>query len=153
MKANVKEDRYKRIIQQLKPLFEKTGDPFARIATTTAILHNKFNYFYWTGYYRLVDNDLIVTSYQGTVACLVLTKGKGVCWAGINQGKSIIVEDVEKFPGHIACDSRSRSEIVIPVKNKSGNVVGVFDIDSIELNSFDEIDQKYLEQIIGKIYY
>lgn len=152
MKPKIKENRYKRIIEQLVPLFAKTSDPFARIATATAVLHNKFDYFFWTGYYRLIDGKLTVTSYQGSVACLVLAKDVGVCWAGINQGKSLVVEDVEKFPGHIACDSRSKSEIVIPVKDQSGEIVGIFDVDSKELSSFDEIDQKYLEEIIAKIY-
>jgi L-methionine (R)-S-oxide reductase len=152
MKPQIKENRYKRIIEQLNPLIKKTTDPLARIATITAVLHNKFDYFFWTGYYRLLDGKLTVTSYQGSVACLVLTKDVGVCWAGINQGKSIIVEDVEQFPGHIACDCRSKSEIVIPVKTQSGEIVGIFDVDSKELNSFNEIDQKYLEEIIAKIY-
>lgn len=147
-----KESRYKRIIDQLMPLFQQTDDPFARIATATALLHNKMDHFFWTGYYRLIDRDLTVTSYQGSVACLVLEKDKGVCWAGINQGKSIVVDDVEKFPGHIACDSRSKSEIVVPVKDRSGEILGVFDVDSKEAASFDEIDQKYLEEIISKIY-
>ena len=152
MKPQIKENRYKRIIDQLIPLFAKTSDPFARIATATAVLHNKFDYFFWTGYYRLIDKELIVSCYQGSVACLVLAKDVGVCWAGINQGKSLIVNDVEKFPEHIACDSRSKSEIVIPVRDNSGEIVGVFDVDSKELNSFDEIDRKYLEEIIDKIY-
>ena len=152
MKPNIKENRYKRIIDQLESLFVKTIDPYARIATATAVLHNKFDYFFWTGYYRLIDGELRVASYQGSVACLVLAKDVGVCWAGINQGRTLIVEDVEKFPGHIACDSRSKSEIVIPVRGKSGDIVGVFDVDSKNLASFDEIDQKYLEKIIAKIY-
>jgi len=152
MKPKIKENRYKRIIEQLEPLFAKTTDPLARIATATAVLHNKFDYFFWTGYYRLINGELTVTSYQGSVACLVLAKDVGVCWAGINQGKTLIVEDVEKFSGHIACDSRSKSEIVIPGRDKSGEIVGVYDVDSKELASFDEIDQKYLEKIIAKIY-
>ncbi|MBN2280890.1 MAG: GAF domain-containing protein [Candidatus Marinimicrobia bacterium] len=152
MKPQIKENRYKRIIGQLEPLFAKTTDPFARIATATAVLHNKMDHFFWTGYYRLIDGELTVTSYQGSVACLVLAKNTGVCWAGINQGKSIVVEDVENFPGHIACDSRSKSEIVVPVRNQTGEIVGVFDIDSKDIGAFDEIDQKYLEAITVKFY-
>jgi GAF domain-containing protein len=152
MKPKIKENRYQRIIDQLTPLFNQTSDPFARIATATAVLHNKMDHFFWTGYYRLIDGELTVTSYQGSVACLVLGKDTGVCWAGINEGRSIVVDDVEKFPGHIACDSRSRSEIVIPVRNQENEIVGVFDVDSKETASFDEIDRKYLEEIIGKIY-
>ncbi len=139
-------------MEQLNVLFEKTEDTFARISTTTAILHNKFDYYFWTGYYRIIEGELTVTSYQGSVACLVLAKDVGVCWTAINQGKSIIVEDVEKFPNHIACDSKSKSEIVIPIRDKSGNIVGVFDVDSKELNSFDEIDRIFLEKIVNKFY-
>lgn len=152
MEAKIKKNRYKRIIDQLTPLFEKTKDPMARIATATALLHNKMDHFFWTGYYRLIEGELTVASYQGSVACLVLAKDTGVCWAGINQGKSIVVEDVEKFPGHIACDGRSKSEIVIPVKNEAGTIIGIFDVDSKEKGAFDEIDQYFLNQIMDKIY-
>jgi GAF domain-containing protein len=152
MEAKIKENRYKRIITQLAPLFEKTKDPLARIATTTALLHNKMDHFFWTGYYRLIDGELRITSYQGSVACLVLAKDTGVCWAGINQGKSIVVEDVEKFPGHIACDGRSKSEIVVPIKNEAGIIIGIFDVDGKEKGAFDEIDQYFLNQIMDKIY-
>ncbi len=152
MKPKIKENRYQRIIDQLQPLFEQTGDPLARIATATAVLHNKMDHFFWTGYYRLIDGELTVTSYQGSVACLVLKKNTGVCWAGINENKPIVVEDVEKFPGHIACDSRSKSEIVIPVRDRSGAITGVFDVDSKDPGAFDEIDRKYLEIIIGMVY-
>jgi len=148
-----KENRYKRIIDQLLPLFEQTNDPFARIATATALLHNKMDHFFWTGYYRLINGELTVTSYQGSLACLVLGKDTGVCWAGINREKSIIVEDVEKFPGHIACDGRSKSEIVIPVRNQAIEIAGIFDVDSKDPAAFDEIDQNYLEKIFAKIYF
>ncbi len=152
MKSKAKENRYKRIIKQLEPLFSQTTDPFARIATATAVLHHKMDHFFWTGYYRLIEGQLTVTAYQGSLACLVLEKDTGVCWAGINQAETIVVDDVEQFPGHIACDSRSRSEIVIPVKNSKGQVAGVFDVDSKGKRAFDPIDEKYLEIIMSKIY-
>ena len=98
------------------------------------------------------DGKLIVKNYQGPVACMELAKDTGVCWAGINQQKSIIVPDVEQFPGHIACDSRSKSEIVIPLKNKKNEIIGVLDVDSNELNSFDEVDREELEKIVELIY-
>ncbi len=130
----------------------KSDNILARKNTVVAVLHNKFDYFFWTGFYCLKNEKLIVSAYQGPVACMELEKGTGVCWASINQQKSIIVPDVEKFPGHIACDSRSKSEIVIPLKNNNGDIVGVLDIDSTELNSFNEIDKEELEKIVDLIY-
>ena len=121
------------------------------MSTIIAILHHKFNYYFWTGFYRLVDEELTVCCYQRSVACLVLEKQKGVCWAAINKKKTQIVADVCKFPGHIACDNRSASEIVIPIW-KVDKIVSVLDVDSKELDSFDEVDAKYLEQIAKKIY-
>jgi L-methionine (R)-S-oxide reductase len=143
-----KAGRYERLFVQLKELLTKSDDETARMATVSAVLFHKMEYFFWCGFYRLVDGELIIGTYQGPVACQVLKKNKGVCWKGINQEKTIIVPDVEKFPGHIACDSRSKSEIVIPLKNNKGKVTGVLDIDSKEINSFDEVDAKWLEKII-----
>ena len=147
-----KEKKYDRIIIQLKELFQKTDDPFAKIATATAVLHNKFSYYYWTGYYRLINGELTVTSYQGSHACLVLKKDVGVCWKGINSGETVLISNVHEFPGHIACDSRSNSEIVIPVKDKSGKTVGLIDVDSTDFNSFDEDDRAGLEKIAFMFY-
>ncbi len=143
-------ERYQRIASQLEDLFKKTDNLSARMATTCAILHHKFNYYFWTGFYSLINEKLIVQTYQGPVACLVLQKDTGVCWAALNEKKSIIVPDVEKFPGHIACDSRSKSEIVLPLF-KGNEVIAVLDIDSKELNSFDEEDKEGLELILKLI--
>ncbi|MDP8203534.1 MAG: hypothetical protein P9L95_03275 [Candidatus Tenebribacter mawsonii] len=151
MDSNKKEKRYIRIITQIEELIKKTSDPLARMSTIIAILHHKFNYFFWTGFYRLVDEELTVCCYQRSVACLVLEKQKGVCWAAINKKKTLVIPNVKKFPGHIACDSRSASEIVIPVWCDD-KIVAVLDVDSKDLNSFDNIDAKYLEQIAKKIY-
>ena len=148
----MKKARYKRIILQLEELFLKTTDPFARMSTIAAVLHHKFEYFFWIGFYRLINDELIVCCYQGSVACLVLPEHSGVCWAAIDKGKPVIVPDVNEFLGHITCDSRSKSEIVVPIKNKSGNIVAVLDVDSKTLDSFDEMDTKYLEQIVELIY-
>ncbi|MBC8490214.1 MAG: GAF domain-containing protein [Bacteroidetes bacterium] len=152
MNMDKKEERYKRVTKQIEELITKTEDPLARMSTIIAILHHKFDYFFWTGFYRLINDELIICCYQGSVACLVLNKHVGVCWAAINKGKTVIVPDVNEFPGHMACDSQSKSEIVIPVKNKSGDVVAVLDVDSKALDSFDEIDAKYLKQIVDLIY-
>ncbi len=100
----------------------------------------------------LVDDELIVWCYQGPLACQILEKNKGVCWAAIQQQKTIIVPDVEQFPGHIACDSRSRSEIAVPLKDAGGNIKGVLDIDSQLIDNFNETDAKWLEKIIDMVY-
>jgi L-methionine (R)-S-oxide reductase len=152
MESSKKAGRYERIIKQLEGLLTKTGDINSRMATISAVLHNKMEDFFWTGFYFLTDGELIVRLYQGPVACQVLKKDTGVCWAGINQAKTIVVANVHDFPDHIACDSRSQSEIVVPVRDKKGAIVGVLDIDSKDLNTFDETDQQYLEKIVGMIY-
>ena len=119
--------------------------------TIVAVLHHKMAYYFWTGFYLLEDGELIVGPYQGPVACILLQKNTGVCWAGINDGKTIVVPDVHKFPGHIACDSRSRSEIVVPLRNADGAITGIFDVDSKDAASFDEVDAEWLEKIITLI--
>lgn len=144
-------NRYKRVATQLEELLKKSDNINARMASVCALLHHKFNYYFWTGFYSLVDGELIVTTYQGPIACMVLKKDVGVCWAAINQKESIIVPEVDKFPGHIACDSRSKSEIVVPLF-KDGEVVAVLDVDSKEPNSFDEQDREGLELILKLIY-
>jgi len=147
-----KKNRYQRIFNQLQELIEPHNNPIAAMATINALLHHKFDYFFWTGFYLLQDGDLIVGPYQGPVACIKLKKDAGVCWAGINHQKSILVPNVHDFPGHIACDSRSKSEIVVPLRDSLEKIVGVLDVDSKELNSFDEADQEGLEQILELIY-
>jgi len=147
-----KAERYQRIIEQLKGLTTNTTDREARMATIVALLHHKFEHFFWTGFYLLKEGELTVHLYQGPLACQVLERDKGVCWAGIEREESIVVPDVRKFPGHIACDSRSRSEVVVPVRDVRGRIIGVLDVDSKELNSFDEVDARYLEQIVKLIY-
>lgn len=149
MEKQRKINRYKRLLTQIEDLLKKCNDGTARMATISAVLHHKIEYFFWCGFYRLVDGELIVGPYQGPVACQVLSKNKGVCWACVNEKKTVVVPDVHKFPGHIACDSRSKSEIVVPYKDSNGKVIGVLDIDSSEFNSFDETDAEYLEKIIA----
>jgi len=130
----------------------KTRDQDARMATIVAVLHHKMESFFWTGFYLLRDGELIVKTYQGPLACQVLPNHTGVCWAGIDQKKTIVVPDVHKFPGHIACDSRSNSEIVVPVLNKNGAIIGVLDVDSEAYHTFDETDATWLEKIVNLIH-
>ncbi len=151
MKTDKKKGRYERIYKQLKELLTATKNPSSRMATIAAVLHHKMDGFFWTGFYLLKEGELLVGPYQGPVACQVLKKDKGVCWAAVNKNQSIIVPDVEQFPGHIACDSRSRSEIVIPVRNTEGEVIGVLDVDSKDLNQFDDVDAEGLENIVTLI--
>ncbi len=146
MDEKKKEGRYQRLLQQISQLLEKSPDEQAAMATIASVLYNKMEYFFWCGFYRLDGNRLIVGPYQGPTACQIL-EGSGVCLASVKQQSTFVVPDVHKFPGHIACDSRSRSEIVIPVRNKMGEITGVLDVDSKELESFTEIDAIYLEKI------
>lgn len=143
-----KEGRYKRIHDQLTDLLKEKPNAIARMATIVAVLHHKMDYFFWTGFYLLDDGELIVGPYQGSLACIKLKKDTGVCWAGIIKGETVIVPDVHLFPGHIACDSRSNSEIVVPLRDRSGSIIGVLDVDSKEHGSFDEIDAVWLEKML-----
>jgi L-methionine (R)-S-oxide reductase len=151
MDESKKEGRYKRIISQLEGLLTKTPDPVARMATIAAVLSHKFDYFFWCGFYFVHGEKLIVGPYQGPVACQVL-QDSGVCLAAVNENKSILVPDVHKFPGHIACDSRSNSEIVVLVRNSEGETMAVLDVDSALFGSFDETDRKQLEIIAAMVY-
>jgi len=148
-----KQKKYKRLYQQIKELLEKEADVVAKMATINALLYHKIDYYFWCGFYRLINDELIIGPYQGPVACLKLEKNKGICWASVNQQNIMIVEDVHQFPGHIACDSRSKSEIVIPVQDKSGKIKAVFDVDSKNISSFDKQDAEGLQQIVSLIYY
>jgi L-methionine (R)-S-oxide reductase len=152
MEPQRKKARYQRIYSQLQDLLVKSDDPDARMATIVAVLHHKMETYFWTGFYCLKNDELIVKTYQGPVACQVLEKNKGVCWAVIHEEKSIIVPDVHLFPGHIACDSRSKSEIVVPLKDTKDRIIGVLDVDSSTLNAFDQIDADYLEKIVSLVF-
>jgi len=143
-----KAERYERIYNQLKELLTKTEDKIAKMATVTAVLNGKMSKFFWTGFYRIINGELTVGPYQGPVACQILAKDKGVCWTCINEKETVVVPDVEAFPGHIACDSRSKSEIVIPLFNELKEVYAVLDVDSDKLSTFDETDKLYLEKIV-----
>ena len=152
MDKQKKAGRYGRIYKQLEELTSKPGTPLSRMATIAAVLHHKMDHFFWTGFYLLEDDRLIVGPYQGPVACQELERGKGVCWAAVKRDAAVIVPDVTQFPGHIACDARSQSEITLPVKDKNGNCRAVLDVDSGEKDQFDEIDREHLEAIVKLIY-
>ncbi len=152
MDKKKKEGRYQRLYKQIKDLIDKSSNnPLSNMVTINAVLHHKMDYFFWTGFYLLQDGKLQVGPYQGSLACIDLAKDTGVCWAAINQKKVLVVKDVEKFPGHIACDSRSKSEIVIPLFDKNNNIYSVMDVDSSFLNAFDETDALWLEKITALV--
>ena len=152
MDDSKKKGRYNRIHDQLRDLLAKTEDPLARMASVCAVLHHKFDYYFWTGFYLLKEGRLIVGPYQGPVACQELETNKGVCWAAVNGKAPVLVPDVHAFPGHIACDARSKSEITLPVYNGNGEIVAVFDVDSDHPDSFSDTDREHLEEILALIH-
>ena len=145
-----KEQKYRLLIEQIKVLIEGENDCVAVMANVCAAIHEEMGFF-WTGFYRVVGNELLLGPFQGPVACMHIGFGRGVCGTAWMQGKSIVVPDVEQFPGHIACSSLSRSEIVVPVMSTDGVVCAVLDIDSKQLGTFDDVDRQYLEQICEMI--
>jgi L-methionine (R)-S-oxide reductase len=144
-----KEEQYYSLLPQVKALVEGEPDPVANMANITAALKEQFGWL-WVGYYLVKNNELVLGPFQGPIACTRIKKGRGVCGTCWEQAKTLIVPEVEKFPGHIACSSLSRSEIVIPVI-QSGVVMGVLDVDSEKPDHFDETDKKYLEEIADLI--
>lgn len=141
-----KEEKYRLLTEQIRSLIEGETDLVAVMANVCAAIHETMG-FWWTGFYRVIGDELVLGPFQGPVACMHIPFGRGVCGTAWQRRETIVVPDVEQFPGHIACSSLSRSEIVVPLFDKSGTVFAVLDIDSKELATFDEIDQKYLEKI------
>ena len=141
-----KAEKYYALLQQARGLLDGETDPIANQANLCALLHSHFS-FWWTGFYRVEENELILGPFQGPVACTRIQRAKGVCGTAWAEARTIVVPDVHAFPGHIACSAESRSEIVIPVKDANGKVQLVLDIDSEHLNTFDETDQQYLEEL------
>src|SRR5678815_5022948 len=144
-----KEEQYESLLPQIKGLLEGEQDLVANLANIAAALKEQFGWL-WVGFYLVKKGELVLGPFQGPVACTRIRKGRGVCGASWAEAKTLIVPDVERFPGHIACSSLSRSEIVVPVL-VNNEVVAVLDVDSKEYNSFDETDQQYLEQIVKLI--
>lgn len=146
--ATTKEEKYKELIPQISALIEGEKDNIANMANVCAALKFGMNFF-WVGFYLVKNDQLVLGPFQGPVACTRINLGKGVCGTSWQKKETIIVEDVEKFPGHIACSSLSKSEIVLPLFDAQKNVIAVFDVDSDELNSFDKTDEVYLNKIIN----
>ena len=141
-----KKEKYILLEEQIRSLIEGETDSVAVMANVCAAIHETMGFF-WTGFYRVQGDELVLGPFQGPVACMHIPFGKGVCGTAWQRKETIVVPDVEQFPGHIACSSASRSEIVVPVFNKEGNIKAVLDIDSEHLATFDDIDRHYLEQI------
>lgn len=141
-----KEEQYQSLIPQIKGLLDGEKDAVANMANIAAALKEQFDWL-WTGFYLVKNEELVLGPFQGPIACTRIRLGKGVCGYCWEKARTVIVPDVEKFPGHIACSSLSRSEIVVPLL-LNGTVIGVLDVDSTALSQFDEIDQRYLEEIV-----
>lgn len=144
-----KQEQYQSLIPQIKGLLEGENDLVANLANIAAALKEQFGWF-WVGFYRVKNDELVLGPFQGPVACTRIRKGRGVCGTSWAEAKTLIVPDVEKFPGHIACSSLSKSEIVVPII-RNGEVLGVLDVDASELDQFDEVDQQYLEEIVDLV--
>ena len=142
-----KAEKYRLLGRQLTALLEGETDAIAKMANVAAVLHETFG-FWWTGFYRIVGDELVLGPFQGPVACMHIPFGKGVCGTAWKLNETVVVPDVEQFPGHIACSSASRSEIVVPVHGADGTVTAVLDIDSDRLATFDEEDRIWLERIV-----
>lgn len=143
----IKEEKYRTLLLQAQSLMDGETDEIARMANLSALIHQAFG-FWWTGFYRVRGEELVLGPFQGPLACTRIKKGRGVCGTAWNEQSTIIVPDVEQFPGHIACSSESQSEIVVPVW-RDKKIVAVLDIDSRDLNTFDTTDQHYLEQVVA----
>ena len=143
---NNKEEKYRLLTKQISALIEGETDAIAVMSNVSAAIHEEMGFF-WTGFYRVKEGELVLGPFQGPVACMHIGYGRGVCGTAWKQQETIVVPDVEQFPGHIACSSLSRSEIVVPVFSQDGSVQAVLDIDSKELATFDNIDRQYLEEI------
>lgn len=143
-----KSKKYEQLLPQVASLVEGENDMIAKMANVAALLHSEFG-FWWTGFYRVIDNELVLGPFQGPLACVHIGYGRGVCGTTWKEQRTQVVPDVELFPGHIACSSESRSEIVVPMFDADGNVTAVLDIDSRELATFDETDRQYLERLVA----
>ncbi|WAC39973.1 GAF domain-containing protein [Pedobacter sp. SL55] len=149
LKEASKEEKYISIIPQIKALLQGESDLIANLANISAALKEQFNWF-WVGFYLIKDDELVLGPFQGPVACTRIKKGKGVCGSSWQQEKTLVVPNVDEFPGHIACASASKSEIVLPIY-MNGKIIGVLDVDSEYLSHFNEVDDKYLNEIVKLI--
>jgi GAF domain-containing protein len=145
IQGDTKQERYEALLPQIEAVVEGEPDLIANMANVAAMLHETFG-FWWTGFYRVEGDELVLGPFQGPMACTRIKKGRGVCGTAWAEAATQVVPDVDKFPGHIACSSASRSEIVVPVFQQ-GQIIAVLDIDSERLSTFDQTDRHYLEQI------
>lgn len=145
-----KNETYRLLVKQVESLIEGENNIMGQLANAAALLHETMGWW-WTGFYLVNGDQLQLGPFQGPVACYNIKRGRGVCGTAWDQDRTLVVPDVEQFPGHIACSSESRSEIVVPLHNHDGHVVGVLDIDSRELATFDDVDARWLEEIAGVI--
>ncbi|MBR4871152.1 MAG: GAF domain-containing protein [Alistipes sp.] len=141
-----KEQKYELLYRQAREIVAGEEDAVANMANLAAMIHQTFG-FWWTGFYRVVGEELVLGPFQGPIACTRIAYGRGVCGTAWQRGETVVVSDVEQFPGHIACSSLSRSEIVVPI-HKGDNIVAVLDIDSEHLATFDDVDREWLERIV-----
>ena len=157
MEREQKEEVYQRVTDEIRVTLEGETDLISLMATITCLLHHSFDYFFWTGFYRVVSpGELLIGPYQGTMGCLHISFDRGVCGAAARRRETIVVPDVHQFPGHIACDPNSKSEIVVPVFNPSTSsghrnedeLIAILDVDSAEYDAFDEVDKSHLEEIV-----
>jgi len=144
--GETKQERYEALLPQIEAVVEDEPDLIANMANVAAMLHETFG-FWWTGFYRVEGQELVLGPFQGPMACTRIKKGRGVCGTAWAEAQTQVVPDVDQFPGHIACSSASRSEIVVPIF-KEGEVIAVLDIDSAQLGTFDQTDRRYLEQVV-----
>lgn len=150
IKGDSKKELYENLLPQIKSLVEGESDIIANMANVTACLKDTFN-FWWVGFYRVLANELVLGPFQGPLACTRIRKGKGVCGTAWQEARTVIVPDVDQFPGHIACSSLTKSEIVVPVF-KNDEIVAVLDIDSEKLATFDDTDREYLEKLVAYLF-
>lgn len=152
LSAEEKDARYALVAEQLEGVMAGEPDLLACMTSVVCLLHNAFPHYFWTGFYRRVSADeLLVGPYQGTLGCLRIHFSRGVCGAAARERRTFLVRDVEEFPGHIACDSASASEIVVPVLDAAGELIAVLDVDSDRRDAFDEVDQRWLERIVAML--
>ena len=142
----MKAQKYQMLVSQIASLIEGETDQIAVMSNVVAAIHQEMK-FWWTGFYRVIGDELLLGPFQGPVACMHIPFGRGVCGTAWLRQQTVVVPDVDQFPGHIACSSQSRSEIVVPVFSPDGKVTAVLDIDSDQLATFDDVDRQYLEQI------
>lgn len=144
-----KEERYREVAAEIAAVLDGEPNLTARMATVASMLASSFDHYFWTGFYVVDGHELVVGPYQGTLGCLRIAFGRGVCGTAAATGQTQLVEDVHAFPGHIACDSRSKSEVVVPVFDRAGKLIAVFDVDSDRKAAFDATDARWLETILG----